>query len=341
MWEISKQRIKQLERLFDDITNSFGDYGIDLSIEPLIRINYITFTETGIFSKKLRISGYTLSPPTSIRVALRHLEENLAKGEYLDSKDSETFKQLIINDLKNIESLLKRLKKILDYAEILKTKKEKLSKIGFSDLYSFLRGALEAVKENRWNAFIGMIERSIGIKLPEEIRPSIMVYGRDIGKAVVYLLQKAKKRIIIFTQNFHNFRVRELNIEVLDILKKKSREGVLVGIVCRHPENTPPAGRETYLNTLRNIKDEPNIICFLCWHMHMKIVLIDNIVVVGSANFTDSGMHGIGEVAFIIDDKRYVEEILKLYDRIQKRAHYICHTFCSNKKCGYLNEFTI
>ena len=320
---------------------AFGDYGIDLSSEPLVSINYIEFNETGILSKKLRISEQIPSPLLSINIALKYLKDYIDKLPFLDSKDSERLYQAILRDLDKIKSLVRKLQMITECISIIKMKKEKLKQLGFASIYSFLREALDAIKDNRWSSFINMVEEKLEIKIPEVTKPRIMIYGKDIGSIVAYMLQKAKKRILIFTQNFHDFKISGTNTRVLNLLKEKANEGVYVGVICRHPENVPPTGRETFLKTLKDIQNFGEITCFLCWHMHMKIILVDDIVIVGSANFTESGMHGIGEVAFIIDDKRYSDEVANLFSQIQRREHYICKQFCNREKCGHLHEIML
>ena len=329
--------LEELKESFYAVESSLGDY-VNLSIEPLISITEISFKEAGIISKTLKIVDEKPSPLLSVNIALNRLKGYIEKIHQIDPGDSEELYEIVAKDAEKIRLVMEKLQILSDYINLLKRKKQLLQKVGYTSIYDFLGDALEAIRDGRWESFAGLIGGQLDVKVPAISKPRIMVYGKDIGKVIVYMLHRAKERIIIFTQNFHDFKIEGENERIANILKRKASEGVSIGIICRHPENTPPQGRETFIKSLEELQNVNGITIFMCWHMHMKIILVDNIVIVGSANFTHSGMYGAGEVAFVIDDERYVKEILTLYKQILNRDHYICKNFCKVKKCFLLNQ---
>ena len=76
---------------------------------------------------------------------------------------------------------------------------------------------------------------------------------------------------------------------------------------------------------------------FFCWHMHMKVIIIDGLAIVGSANLTLTGMRGLGEIAVVLEDRRYVDVLARAHKALRRRQHEICF-ICEKRKdkiCGY------
>ena len=128
---------------------------------------------------------------------------------------------------------------------------------------------------------------------------------------------------------------------LLEILKTKAKQGLEVSLILKDPNNLKfknQQKKEAYLDLLNELSIA-GIKIFFCWYMHMKVIIIDNIAVVGSANLTLTGMKGLGEIAVILEDRRYVDSLVRAHMQIRKRQHEIC-MLCDKKKdkiCGYFS----
>ncbi len=175
--------------------------------------------------------------------------------------------------------------------------------------------------------------------IPVVPKEATILFGKEIGKTLLGLLMRSQRRIYIFTQAIHRVKIylsKKYYRNLLKILFEKAREGVDVRIISKHPCNIPGIPLR-YLSALVGLYNEHNIKHMFCWYMHMKVILVDDIVLVGSANFTSAGLDSFGEVALLICDERYVKLFEDTFNKIYNREHKMCMA-CPKRNMGVCGD---
>ncbi len=210
------------------------------------------------------------------------------------------------------------------------------------NLWETRRNSIDRVL-NEINRKLSRIRHAIGIspvEIPQaKIVGGVLLFGSDIGKYLLRKILGAKTKIIIFTQSIHNFIVRfgGRRTRILPVLEEKVREGVDVWVFSRHPLNMPRIPID-YIYALRRIYSMRLFRHMICWHMHMKIVVVDSETIIGSANFTGHGFRGLGEISVIIRDPTYAMVIEETYRSLSEKRHICCGS-CERKNfCGSLYD---
>ena len=175
------------------------------------------------------------------------------------------------------------------------------------------------------------------------IEPKYVLFGKEIGFYIYNKLLSSQKRIIIFSQTVHDAKIRICNkvISLIDLIITKAMNGVKVCIMSRHPDRIPGINI-SYLSLLTKMYHCRNIQYNICWHMHMKAIVIDDTVIIGSANFTTNGLNGFGEIAVVINSEKYANFLEEIFIEMSNKTHKICQ-ICQRKLqtpkiCGNLKQ---
>ncbi|MEX0568560.1 MAG: phosphatidylserine/phosphatidylglycerophosphate/cardiolipin synthase family protein [Candidatus Njordarchaeota archaeon] len=171
----------------------------------------------------------------------------------------------------------------------------------------------------------------------------LIFYGPVIGGVISKLMRNSEKRIYIMSQTIGHIgtihvKDRKIYVDLLDILKAKAKKGIEVSLILKDPDNLNISDekRNRYLELLDDLAIA-GVKIFFCWHMHMKIVILDNVAIVGSANLTLTGLRGLGEVALVIEDKKTVDSLVRAHESLRRRNHEVC-LLCDRREkklCGY------
>ncbi len=175
---------------------------------------------------------------------------------------------------------------------------------------------------------------------PEGIRSTYhqLLNGISIACTLVEMLERAYQSIRIMVQNFTDVKTitvgtESCEVNLLDRLITKSKEGVKIRIIIREPEAFGGAAThfQEAVETLLN--DAPAIEILVCAQMHIKSVIIDESEVLeGSANFTNKGLSGIGEQATWTNNSEFVNQFIERFDHYWVHQSSECTT-CKNRTC--------
>ncbi|MGC8820554.1 MAG: phospholipase D-like domain-containing protein [Fervidobacterium sp.] len=139
--------------------------------------------------------------------------------------------------------------------------------------------------------FLNMWDNSLVTKLD-----GFLVSPIDkVEESVVKLLENARKRIWVCVYAFSD-------VNILAVLKYKASKGVDVRIITDKWFYTGPLNKIPLENS--KIVSERML--------HHKFIILDNKLITGSTNYTESGFHRNVELIWITSNKR----ILKQYERI-------------------------
>ena len=72
----------------------------------------------------------------------------------------------------------------------------------------------------------------------------------------------------------------------------------------------------------------------------MKVIVVDDEVIIGSANVTGKGMSGKGEIAVVFKEMPYADYMEKTYEDFISRKHKICRScpYIGLNECGSLYD---
>ena len=127
--------------------------------------------------------------------------------------------------------------------------------------------------------------------------------GIAIACTLVEMLDRAKQSIRIMLQNFADVKSitvgkESCEVNFLDRLIAKSKDGVKVRIIIREPEAFDTASKQFQEAVESLLQGAPTIEIVVCSQMHIKSLIIDDAEVLeSSANFTPQGLSGIEEQA--------------------------------------------
>jgi len=199
--------------------------------------------------------------------------------------------------------------------------------------------AIELILDKIWRKLVGRETIAIPPLPPVELGKTLILFGKEIGRTLISLINSCRRRIYIFSQAIHSVKIwidKRHRVNLLKLLLKKADEGVDVRIISKNPCNIPGIPLR-YLSVLAILYHNKNIKHRLCWYMHMKVILIDDVVLVGSANFTSSGLDGFGEIALVIRDKKYVDLFDKIFNEIYNKEHAMCK-MCPKRELGVCGD---
>jgi phosphatidylserine/phosphatidylglycerophosphate/cardiolipin synthase-like enzyme len=168
--------------------------------------------------------------------------------------------------------------------------------------------------------------------------PHQLLNGISIACTLVEMLDRANRSIRIMVQNFTDVKTvtvgtQSCEINLLDRLIAKSKEGVKIRIIIREPEAFGSASKHFQEAVEKLLNEAPDIEILVCAQMHIKSLIIDEVEVLeGSANFTAKGLSGIGEQATWTTNSEFVTQFIHRFDQYWAHQGSEC-TACKNRTC--------
>lgn len=165
-----------------------------------------------------------------------------------------------------------------------------------------------------------------------------LLNGISIACTLVEMLDRARQSIRIMVQNFTDVKTvtvgtESCEVNLLERLITKSKEGVKIRIIIREPEVFGAASKHFQEAVEKLLKDAPAIEILVCAQMHIKSLIIDDAEVLeGSANFTTKGLSGIGEQATWTNNSEFVSQFTTRFDQYWVHQSSEC-TACKNRTC--------
>ncbi len=163
---------------------------------------------------------------------------------------------------------------------------------GYNDIIIFPPNYSERFKEfflNLWNG--GLVSK---------VKDFLVSPIDKVEEHVVKLLLKARKKIWVCVYAF-------TDVNILAVLKYKSSQGVDVRIIT---------DKWFYSSNLSKLPVE-NITVISDRMLHHKFMIVDDILITGSTNYTESGFHKNVEMIWITKDKKIVEEYKKVFKTLE------------------------
>jgi phosphatidylserine/phosphatidylglycerophosphate/cardiolipin synthase-like enzyme len=174
----------------------------------------------------------------------------------------------------------------------------------------------------------------------EEIEPTQhqLLNGIAIACKMVEMLDQASQSIRIMVQNLTDVKTitvgtESCEINLIDRLVAKSKEGLTVRIIIREPEAFGATSKHFQDAVEKLLQDSSTIEILVCAQMHIKALIIDKTEVLeGSANFTAKGLSGIGEQATSTNNPEFVSQFVNRFDQYWVHQSSEC-TACKNRTC--------
>ncbi len=165
-----------------------------------------------------------------------------------------------------------------------------------------------------------------------------LLNGIAIACKMVEMLECTSQSIRIMVQNLTDVKTitvgtESCEVNLIDRLVAKSKEGVTVRIIIREPEAFGATSKHFQEAVEKLLQDSSTIEILVCAQMHIKALIIDETEVLeGSANFTAKGLSGIGEQATATNNPDFVSQFVDRFDRYWVHQSSEC-TACKNRTC--------
>ncbi len=172
---------------------------------------------------------------------------------------------------------------------------------------------------------------------PHEVYHELL-NGIAIACKICEMLDRASKSIRIMVQNLTDVKTitvgsETCHVNLIDRLVAKAKEGVTVRLIIRDPEAFGGLGDHFRKAVEQILQRSPAIEILVCTQIHIKALVVDeNEVLEGSANFTGKGLSGIGEQATWTSNQDFVEKFVERFDRYWVHQSTEC-TGCKNRTC--------
>ena len=120
--------------------------------------------------------------------------------------------------------------------------------------------------------------------------------GIGIARKVKDVLEKAEKYIYIMqfllfdVKNVYDGK-KNIQLNLIDLLKKKKNDGLEVKIILNHPRKLSEDMQPRQFKSIKQLALQ-EIPLLLCEQVHHKFLIVDNSLMHGSANFTFTGLSG-------------------------------------------------
>ncbi|HOJ93730.1 MAG TPA: phospholipase D-like domain-containing protein [Fervidobacterium nodosum] len=163
---------------------------------------------------------------------------------------------------------------------------------GYNDIIIFPSNYSKRFKEfflNLWNE--GLVSK---------VEDFLVSPIDKVEEHVVKLLLKARKKVWVCVYAF-------TDVNILTVLKYKSSQGVDVRIIT---------DKWFYSSDLSKLPME-NINVISDRMLHHKFIIVDDILITGSTNYTESGFHKNVEMIWITKDKWIVREYEKVFKTLE------------------------
>lgn len=165
-----------------------------------------------------------------------------------------------------------------------------------------------------------------------------LLNGIAIARKICDMLDRATKSIRIMVQNLTAVKTvtvgtETVNVNLIDRLVAKAKEGVMVRLIIRDPEAFGGLGDHFRKAVEQLLQRSPTIEILVCTQIHIKALIVDETEVLeGSANFTGKGLSGIGEQATWTSNSDFVEKFVERFDHYWVHQSTEC-TGCKNRTC--------
>ena len=165
-----------------------------------------------------------------------------------------------------------------------------------------------------------------------------LLNGISIAYTIVEMLNRAKETIRIMVQNITDVKTvtvgtESCEVNLLDRVIAKSKEGVKTRIIIREPEAFGAASKHFQEAVEKLLQEAPDIEILVCAQMHIKSLIVDETEVLeGSPNFTSKGLSGIGEQATWTNNSEFVTQFTARFDQYWVHQSEEC-TACKNRTC--------
>ncbi|MFW9831370.1 MAG: phospholipase D-like domain-containing protein [Candidatus Thorarchaeota archaeon] len=181
-----------------------------------------------------------------------------------------------------------------------------------------------------------LITPAVGEEKEASIRQ--LLTGISIACTLVEMLDRATESIRLMVENFTDVRTitigsESCEVNLIDRLTEKAKDGVTVRIIIREPEGFGAAGYHFRDAIEKLLQASSSIDILVCGQIHIKALIVDGSEVMeGSANFTTKGLSGIGEQATWTNNLEFVNQFVERFD------HYWVHqgaecVDCKNRTC--------
>jgi phosphatidylserine/phosphatidylglycerophosphate/cardiolipin synthase-like enzyme len=162
--------------------------------------------------------------------------------------------------------------------------------------------------------------------------------GIEIARALVGMLNRAKKSIRLMTMTLSDVRTIQLGSEdcevnLLERLAAKAEEGLSVRIITNDPEALGSSSDHFSKAVKKLLKLSNKVEIVVCSLMHIKALIIDEAEVLeGSSNFTVKGLSGIGEQMSWTNNPEFVKQFVERFHGFWTHSSKDCTT-CKNPTC--------
>jgi len=155
-----------------------------------------------------------------------------------------------------------------------------------------------------------------------------MFHGLDIAKKVLEMIQNAEDHIYIM--QFLLFDVKNVysdnenvKLNLLDLLKEKKETNTEIKIIVSNPKGLEKKNRKKQFNVIEFFALN-HIPVMVCDQVHYKFLLIDNLLLHGSANFTFTGLSGKRDEMVYTENEQLIIEFSTLFLKRWKMSEKAC-----------------
>ncbi|NHI92903.1 MAG: hypothetical protein EAX96_10415 [Candidatus Lokiarchaeota archaeon] len=158
--------------------------------------------------------------------------------------------------------------------------------------------------------------------------------GIEIARKVKSLLEAAENYIyimqfLLFNVKNVNDGKENINLNLIDILKRKKDEGLEVKLILSHPRKLSDDMQPRQFESIKELALY-EIPLLLCEEVHHKFLIIDNAIMHGSANFTFTGLSGKRDELVYTENGNLLKQFQTLFLKRWIQKDNVCLN-CENK----------